>query len=213
MILHERVFEDYFGLLIPILIAGCLIVYVRRNRPGLINSFIAGPFNKVQFKEVQKNFEERTNTILFWCAVFLQGIYINTLFLKDSNIFYSIFIMFFALILSKHLVLKLSQIIFQKEFIFKEYYILFFINVVNLGLLSIPISITNIIYLNQIDQNQFQTLNTLFIIFVLLYLLTRLILMTVAGVKEKISYLHIIAYLCTLEILPIAVILSFFNNY
>ena len=213
MILYERAFEDYFGLLIPILIAGFFLAYVRRNKPRIIRSFILGPFNKVQFKEVQKNFDEKTNTILFWSAVFLQGVYINTLLLKKPNILFKIYIVFFTLILSKHVVLKLSQKIFQKEFIFKEYYIMFFINVVNLGLFSFPITIINIIYFNQIDHKLFQSTNTVFIIFVFVYLFVRIVFMIVAGSKEKISYLHLIVYLCTLEILPIAVILSFFNNY
>ena len=213
MILYERAFEDYFGLLIPILIAGFFLAYVRRNKPRIIRSFILGPFNKVQFKEVQKNFDEKTNTILFWSAVFLQGVYINTLLLKNPNILFKIYIVFFTLILSKHVVLKLSQKIFQKEFIFKEYYIMFFINVVNLGLFSFPITIINIIYFNQIDHKLFQSINTVFIIFVFVYLFVRIVFMVVAGSKEKISYLHLIVYLCTLEILPIAVILSFFNKY
>ena len=90
---------------------------------------------------------------------------------------------------------------------------MFFINVVNLGLFSFPITIINIIYFNQIDHKLFQSINTVFIIFVFVYLFVRIVFMVVAGSKEKISYLHLIVYLCTLEILPIAVILSFFNNY
>ena len=213
MILFERVFQDYFGLLIPILIACGLIAYVRRNKPGLINNFIVAPFNKVQFKTVQKNLEERTNTILFWSAVFLQGVYINTLLLKSHNNIYLIYIIFFAFIFLKHFSLRLSPILFQKDLIFKDYYTSFLINVVNLGLFSLPVSITNVIYYNQMSQSQFQILNKIFIIFVLLYLLARIILMMMVGVKEKVSYLHIIVYLCTLEILPIVIISNFFDNY
>tara|TARA_B100001287_G_scaffold6636_1_gene5105 strand:+ start:31461 stop:32102 length:642 start_codon:yes stop_codon:yes gene_type:complete len=213
MILFERPFQDYFGLLIPILFAGFLITYVKQNKPGLISSFVIAPFNKIQFKAIQKNFDENTNIILFWCTLFLQSIYVNTLFLDSENSIYLIYIIFFSLTLTKHCVLKLSDVIFQKDAVFKDYYTSFFINVVNLGLFSIPLSVINIIYFNQLSSNQFQGLNLLFIIIVLVYLFVRTITMVVAGIKEKVSYLHIIVYLCTLEILPIVIISSFFSNY
>ncbi len=213
MILFERPFLDYFGLLIPILFAGFLITYVKQNKPGLISSFVIAPFNKIQFKAIQKNFDENTNIILFWCTLFLQSIYVNTLFLDSENSIYLIYIIFFSLTLTKHCVLKLSDVIFQKDAVFKDYYTSFFINVVNLGLFSIPLSVINIIYFNQLSSNQFQGLNLLFIIIVLVYLFVRTITMVVAGIKEKVSYLHIIVYLCTLEILPIVIISSFFSNY
>ena len=210
MNLEHRVFLDYFGLLFPIIIATTLIIYVKRTRSGLVESILLGLFNKVQFKTVQKNIDERGVTILFWSSVFLQGTYIYSIVLKSNTNLYLVYLLAILAILIKGKILKFSGAIFQKEDMFKDYITSFYITVINLGLFTIPLTAINIVYLNKLNKTDFLVLNRTFIIIILTYLIVRVVFLALAAVREKISYLHIIVYLCTLEILPFVIISYYF---
>ena len=210
MVLSERAFEDYFGLLLPILIVGCFIIYVKRSRPNLILGFTLALFNRVHFKLIQKNIDDRNSTILFWCSVFLQGIYLQSNFLKSTSEYYLIYIILLLVLLLKYIAIKLSIFTFQKDAVLKDYHTIFFISIVNIGLFSVPVTVFNIIYLNVSDQSVFNIINSIFISSVVLFILTKVAIALMYGLKQKISYLHLIVYLCTLEILPMVVISYFF---
>jgi hypothetical protein len=210
MNLEHRVFLDYFGLLFPIIIATTLIIYVKRTRSGLVESILLGLFNKVLFKTVQKNIDERGVTILFWSSVFLQATYIYSIVLKSNTNLYLVYLLVILAILLKGKTLKFSGAIFQKEDIFKDYITSFYITVINLGLFTIPLTAINIVYLNKLTKTDFLVLNRTFIIIILTYLIIRVVFLALAAVREKISYLHIIVYLCTLEILPFVIISYYF---
>jgi len=210
MVLSERAFEDYFGLLLPVLIVGCFIIYVKRSSPDLIWGFTLALFNKVHFKLIQKNIDDRMCTILFWCSVFLQGIYLQSLFLKSADEYYLIYTILLLVLFLKYLAIKLSIFTFQKDALLKDYRTIFFISSVNFGLFSVPVTVFNIIYLNVSDQGFFNIINSIFISMVVLFILTKVAIALTYGLKQKISYLHLIVYLCTLEILPIVIISYFF---
>ena len=210
MVLSERAFEDYFGLLLPVLIVGCFIIYVKRSSPDLIWGFTLALFNKVHFKLIQKNIDDRMCTILFWCSVFLQGIYLQSLFLKSADEYYLIYTILLLALFLKYLAIKLSIFTFQKDVLLKDYHTIFLISSVNFGLFSVPVTVFNIIYLNVSDQGFFNIINSIFISMVVLFILTKVAIALMYGVKQKISYLHLIVYLCTLEILPIVIISYFF---
>ena len=210
MVLSERAFEDYFGLLLPVLIVGCFIIYVKRSSPDLIWGFTLALFNKVHFKLIQKNIDDRMCTILFWCSVFLQGIYLQSLFLKSADEYYLIYTILLLALFLKYLVIKLSIFTFQKDVLLKDYHTIFLISSVNFGLFSVPVTVFNIIYLNVSDQSVFNIINSIFISSVVLFIFTKVAIALMFGLKQKISYLHLIVYLCTLEILPIVIISYFF---
>jgi len=210
MVLSERAFEDYFGLLLPVLIVGCFIIYVKRSSPDLIWGFTLALFNKIHFKLIQKNIDDRMCTILFWCSVFLQGIYLQSLFLKSADEYYLIYTILLLVLFLKYLAIKLSIFTFQKDALLKDYRTIFFISSVNFGLFSVPVTVFNIIYLNVSDQGFFNIINSIFISMVVLFILTKVAIALTYGLKQKISYLHLIVYLCTLEILPIVIISYFF---
>ena len=163
MVLSERAFEDYFGLLLPILIVGCFIIYVKRSRPNLILGFTLALFNRVHFKLIQKNIDDRNSTILFWCSVFLQGIYLQSIFLKSTNEYHLIYMILLLALFLKYLAIKLSMFTFQKDAVLKEYHTIFFVSSVNIGLFSVPVTVFNIIYFNDSDQSIFNFINSIFI--------------------------------------------------
>ena len=212
MELEYRLFQDYFGLLIPLLIGLVLIVYVKRSRPAIIKGVLLSHFSKVNFKNTQSNIHDREVTILLWTSVFLQGLYLNSYFIELNTPIYFYYLIVAIIILLKHLSLKISAKTFNKEQLFEEYQTSFIVVVIKLGWFLIPVSIINIIYLNKITINQRIDLNKTAIIFVLLFLLYRLFFLFTQAIKVKVSYLHIFLYLCTLEILPIVLISYYFLN-
>ena len=212
MQLEYRLFQDYFGLLIPLLIGLVLIVYVKRSRPAIIKGVLLSHFSKVNFKNTQNNIHDREVTILLWTSVFLQGLYLNSYFIELNTPIYFYYLIVAIIIGLKHLSLKISAKTFNKEQLFEEYQTSFIAVVIKLGWFLIPVSIINIIYLNKISINQRIELNKTMLIFVLIFLVYRLFFLFTQANKEKISYLHIFLYLCTLEILPIVIISYYFLN-
>ena len=212
MELEYRLFQDYFGLLIPLLIGLVLIVYVKRSRPAIIKGVLLSHFSKVNFKNIQNNIHDREVTILLWTSVFLQGLYLNSYFIELNTPIYFYYLIVAIIIGLKHLSLKISAKTFNKEQLFEEYQTSFIAVVIKLGWFLIPVSIINIIYLNKISINQRIDLNKTMLIFVLIFLVYRLFFLFKQANKEKISYLHIFLYLCTLEILPIVIISYYFLN-
>tara|TARA_Y100000589_G_scaffold242797_1_gene230409 strand:- start:1420 stop:2061 length:642 start_codon:yes stop_codon:yes gene_type:complete len=212
MELEYRLFQDYFGLLIPLLIGLVLIVYVKRSRPAIIKGVLLSHFSKVNFKNIQNNIHDREVTILLWTSVFLQGLYLNSYFIELNTPIYFYYLIVAIIIGLKHLSLKISAKTFNKEQLFEEYQTSFIAVVIKLGWFLIPASIINIIYLNKISINQRIDLNKTMLIFVLIFLVYRLFFLFKQANKEKISYLHIFLYLCTLEILPIVIISYYFLN-
>lgn len=208
----ERVFQDYFGLLIPLLTALFFVVYVKRNRSSIIQSVLLGHFSKVHFKSVGQSINEKEMTILFWSAIFLQGIYIHSFFIDNSINIYFYYVFVALAIAIKHLVIKTSSNIFQKQRLFQEYYTSFLVALINIGWVSSLFSAINILYYNYISSVSFELLNYGFLTLVLLYLLYRILYLFFEALKEKVSYLHIIFYICTLEILPIVIISYYFLN-
>ena len=212
MELEYRLFQDYFGLLIPLLIGLVLIVYVKRSRPAIIKGVLLSHFSKVNFKNIQNNIHDKEVTILLWTSVFLQGLYLNSYFIELNTPIYFYYLIVAITIGLKHLSLKISAKTFNKEQLFEEYQTSFIAVVIKLGWFLIPVSIINIIYLNKISINQRIDLNKTMLIFVLIFLVYRLFFLFKQANKEKISYLHIFLYLCTLEILPIVIISYYFLN-
>ena len=210
MQLEYRLFQDYFGLLIPLLMGLVLIVYVKRIRPAIIKGVLLSHFSKVHFKNTQSNIHDREVTILLCTSVFHQGLYLNSYFIQLNTPIYFYYLIVAIIIGLKHLSLKISAKTFNKQQLFEEYQTSFIVVVIKLGWLLIPFSIINIIYLSKISINQRIDLNKITLIFVLLFLLYRLFFLFTKAINKKISYLHIFLYLCTLEILPIVIISYYF---
>ena len=213
MELIERTFQGYFGLLIPLLLGFFLIVSVKRNRLNLFISVLLGQFNKVQFKIAQNNLDEQEMTIMFWSSIFLQGLCLQTILRAFHINPLWIYLILIGLIFLKSIAIKCSRKIFQKDALFEGYYTSFFLMVIHIGWITFPLTLTNILYVNTTLNSSIQNMSIFFLIIVLGYLIYRLIYLVTEAVKEKISYIQIFFYLCTLEILPIVVISYYFFKY
>ena len=85
--------------------------------------------------------------------------------------------------------------------------------VIHLGWLTVPILLIKITYFSFISTEQTYVINLGLGAIVLTYLSYRFIMLLLEAFKENISFLHIIFYLCTLEILPVVLILNFLISW
>jgi hypothetical protein len=209
MFLLERILNEQLFLLIIIAISTILISYCVKNRPLLLKSIALAHLKKTEFKFVSNNTQDQIVTILFWTSVALQTTSVF-LFLDEKNNFnIFVIVLFFALIIIKRATIFISEIIFQTKTLLETYYTSFLVMVIHLGWLSLPFSIYKIIYHNLISLQMIKTLNMGLFSIVSLYLLIRLVILINTAKNEAVSFLHIIFYLCTLEILPAVLILSY----
>ena len=206
MILIERNLSEVFGLLIPLIITVSLLVYVSKSRFNLIKSIFFAHFSKAYFRAVENNKEEQEFMILLWSSVFLQGIMIHLYFITSSFPVYLYYLIIVGLIIIKYLIIKFSSKLLEQAMLFNFYITSFFISVIHYGWLCMPVVVLNILYFNRIENGFIQLINSVFLAVGLFYFVYRFIFLVNAANKEKISFLHIFIYLCTLEILPLGVI-------
>ena len=204
MQLIERNLIELFGLLIPFTIAIILWVFVVRARLNLVRSIVLAPFNKSHFKNVDNNTGEKEFTILLWTSVFVQGIMLHFYFPSSILVYFTIVI----LILIKYFLLRFSAVFLEQPDLFRSYKTTFYLGVIHNGLVCIPTVLFNILYSYRLDVNTLQLVNTVFFLTLVILFLYRFIFLFKAGLKENILYIHIIFYLCTLEILPFGIISS-----
>ena len=209
MFLLERIINEQLFLLIVIATATILISYCIKNRPILLKSIALAHLKKTEFKFVSNNTQDQIVRILFWTSITLQttGVF---LFLEEkNNLNVFIILLFVSLVVVKRATIFISEIIFQTKTLLETYYTSFVVMVIHLGWLSLTFSLYKITYHNIISLQLTQTLNLGLISIVFLYLTIRLVILINTAKNETVSFLHIIFYLCTLEILPAVLIFSY----
>lgn len=209
MFLLERILNEQLFLLIIIATSAILISYCLKNRPILLRSVALAHLKKTDFKFVSNNTQDQIMSILFWTSIVLQitGLHI---FLdeKNSNSFLVI-VLFISLVIVKRATIFISEIIFQTKTLLKAYYTSFVVMVIHIGWVSLPFSLYKITYHKTASLFLIQSLNLGMIAIVSLYLLIRLVILINTAKSETVSFLHIIFYLCTLEIIPAVLIFSY----
>ena len=209
MFLLERTLNEQFFLLITIATSTILISYCLKNRPLLFKSIALAHLKKTEFKFVSNNTQDQIVSILFWTSVTLQTIGLFLFLEEKNNLNEFIIVLFVSLVVVKRATIFISEIIFQSKTLLETYYTSFVVMVIHLGWLSLPFSLYKIIYHKIISLQLIQTLNQTLISIVFLYLIIRLLILINTAKNEVISFLHIIFYLCTLEILPAVLIFSY----
>ena len=209
MFLLERILNEQLFLLIIIATSAILISYCIKNRPFLLKSIALAHLKKTAFKVVSNNTQDQIVSILFWTSITLQviGVFLFLEEKKNSNVF--IIILFVSLIVVKRATIFISEIIFQTKTLLETYHTSFVVMVIHLGWLSLPFSIYKITYHKIISLQLVQDLNLGLISIVFLYLIIRLVILISTAKNEAVSFLHIIFYLCTLEIVPAVLIFSY----
>ena len=116
---------------------------------------------------------------------------------------------FIFLVVLKRVIIFLSEKIFQINHLLSHYFPSFIIMVIHLGWVTIPLLILKISYYSWLSTSQIKLINSSLFTVASFYLFYRFCNLLWASSKENISFLHIIFYLCTLEILPFVLISSF----
>ena len=209
MFLLERIINEQLFLLIVIATATILISYCIKNRPFLLKSIALAHLKKTAFKVVSNNTQDQIVSILFWTSITLQVIGVFLFLEEKNNLNVFFIILFVSLVVVKRATIFISEIIFQTKTLLETYYTSFVVMVIHLGWLSLPFSLYKITYNKIIPLHLVQDLNLGLISIVFLYLIIRLVILISTAKNEAVSFLHIIFYLCTLEILPAVLIFSY----
>jgi hypothetical protein len=212
MQLIERVLNDHLYLLIIMIITTIIISYSIKNRPTLLKSIALAHIKKTDFKFVLNNTQDRIITILFWTSILLQALALCFVF-EEKNISPTIVLtVFTTLVIIKRGLITISGVFFQKKKLSEIYLASFIIMAIQIGWASAAFSLYRIIYHSSFNTNLFSNISTIFFTGTVFYILSRFIILLRTAKKEEVSFLHIIFYLCTLEILPLALILVLINR-
>jgi len=212
MQLVERVLNDHLYLLTIMIITIIIISYSIKNRPILLKSIVLAHLKKTDFKFVLNNTQDRIVTILFWNSILLQALALCFVF-EETNISPTIvLIVFTTLVIIKRGLITISGFFFQKKKLSETYLASFIIMAIQIGWASASFSLYRIIYHNSANINLIRNIITIFFAVIVFYILSRFIILLRTAKEEEVSFLHIIFYLCTLEILPLALILVLINR-
>ena len=209
MQLTERVFNNQFLLLFAVLTPVLIVSYCARNRPLFVKNIALANLKKTNFKLVSNNIQDQIVKVLFWSSLALQTTFIAGFFNERKEFSIWLVVAYVCIVLGKRILLFLSDKVFQTPNLLNTYYTSFMVMVIHLGWLTAPILLIKITYLSFISTDQTYVINLGLGAIVLTYLFYRFIILLLEAFKENISFLHIIFYLCTLEILPVVLILNF----
>lgn len=209
MQLTERVFNNQFLLLFAVLTPVLIVAYCVRNRPLLVKNIALANLKKTNFRFVSNNIQDQIVKVLFWSSLALQTTFIAGFFNERKEFSIWLIVAFVCIVLGKRILLFLSDKVFQTPNLLNTYYTSFMVMVIHLGWLTAPILLIKITYLSFISTDQTYVINLGLGAIVLTYLFYRFVILLLEAFKENISFLHIIFYLCTLEILPVVLILNF----
>ena len=209
MQLTERVFNNQFLLLFAVLTPVLIVAYCVRNRPLLVKNIALANLKKTNFRLVSNNIQDQIVKVLFWSSLALQTTFIAGFFNERKEFSIWLTAAFVFIVLGKRTLLFFSDKVFQTPNLSNTYYTSFMVMVIHLGWLTAPILLIKTTYLSFISTHQAYIINLGLGAIVLTYLFYRFIILLLEAFKENISFLHIIFYLCTLEILPVVLILNF----
>jgi hypothetical protein len=130
----------------------------------------------------------------------------NVISYSGGTLFFLILLFLIVLYFGKLIFAKIFSFLFSVPYLVSEY--TFNIALFNnfLGVLLLPV--LAIMYFTDLNFEiilQFIALPLLFIVFIL-----RLLRLVVLGVNKEVSYIYIFLYICSLEILPLVVMIKFF---
>ena len=196
-------------MLIGVFISLIVLSYCIRNRPTLLKNLFLANLKKTHFKFVSNNLQDQNVEFLFWNSLLLQSLFFISYLTDQERLFIKPLFFFLLLVFLKRLAIIFSEKLFQVTTITSTYFTSFIIMVIHLGWVTLPFLILKTNYYNFLTNQQINWANNTLFLLVVFYLFYRLCTLLWSSFQENISFLHIIFYLCTLEILPFVLISSF----
>ena len=199
--LITRIIAPNNWLLIPVL-ASLVLLVVLKNKKRSNLFLIKSIFSYHDFKQLNK--EQQNQSLKFFTAVLLMSVLISVLLYQQVSFaffiksFFTVALCFFGyLLISKSL-----GYLFENQPLFKENITYFTHFILTISIISIPIISYLIISKNNISYAVFFAY--LLVVFVL-YII-RLFTLYTTGRQQRFLLIHLILYLCTLEILPVLIV-------
>ena len=202
--LITRIIAPNNWLLIPVL-ASLVLLVVLKNKKRSNLFLIKSIFSYHDFKQLNKEQHNQSfNALKFFTVVLLMSVLISVLLYQQVSFvlfiksFFTVALCFFGyLLISKSL-----GYLFENQSLFKENITYFTHFILTISIISITIISYLIISKNNISYAVF--LAYLLVVFVL-YII-RLFTLYTTGRQQRFLLIHLILYLCTLEILPVLIV-------
>lgn len=209
----------FWPFILLLLLVG-IVLFVRAKNPANWNLIFRSTYDSRAARQSirEENVMENTYSGILVFVFFLSFamllfelrpfIKLNQVYSHPVLIFSLILISLFIIYFIKICILYFLQLIFEKRELFDEYIIVFMnINIV-FGILIIPLILLSIY--------SFDLPTRYLILFSLFLLCTSILLRFIRvfdiGLNNRLKWYNIILYLCTLEILPIILIMTLMNN-
>ncbi|GEM_PF-4832187 len=222
MDLIQREFNESIWMLIPFFLL--LIIYAFQNQktPKFYYSIIKGVVDFHYFRIAYKSEDNKAKIdVLTIAALSLIGLFINSsggvnFYLNQNKVLdcflcISIVIVFYLI---KGSFIKISGYLFDAKQTFYVYLIYYKLFIKAVSIISIPFLAINIIlFSKEMDSELIIYSNITFLLLVFILYALRLFHIASKGVENKISYLNIFLYLCTLEISPLVLIYYILSDY
>ena len=194
-------------LILPLLVIVVLWASLKNKKRDLF-FLVKTIFNHHDFKQLVKEQQSQSYSVIkLMSSSIIASIFIAVWI--SEKVLVSQFILYFLLAATYFLVYIsvtwLAGLLFENQTIVKEnteYFIHFFFSI---SIVSIPIIVYLILYENKISM----VVLLVYSLFVLVLYLVRLCTLYLKGKQQGFLLIHLILYLCTLEILPMLLFYSF----
>ena len=210
MNLIDKFYIEKLWLMIPLIGILILLAIVRQQKSKSLLLIVKGIFNLSPIKQtnIEPSQDNRLNYIVFFLSLILISVLIFSIS-KLNEHFYLCIIIFIVLsyFFIKSVAIKISGILFEQKKLFKQYFVVHIFYIQIIGIASIPLIVSNIIYPVNFSVMSVSTVsNYSYIIFIVVLFICISLIHLTKGRENKISYLQIILYFCTLEISPLMII-------
>ena len=213
MKLIERTNFEIQWLLIPLLVVLIYLAIEKQKKEFHFFQLINGAIKFNVFRQFIKGEAFQNKRYQYYTEIsclFLLGIYFDSILVSNIKMnggfiyqFLIILLFLFLYFIVKIFILRFSGYIFEKNELFSTYrkYFRFYIQAI--AIVCIPFVLFNILYPVSIHVFELQiSLNAFYFILLIFLFLTKLYNMLKQGRENKVSWFHLILYLCTLEISP-----------
>lgn len=217
MQLLEREISDSIWLLMPFFMLLIFYAFQNKKKQKFYTATIKGVLDFQHFRLTYKNEENKSKIdVLVIVSLLLISLYIKSLgfFIVYSEqqilLDYLIFVLLIsAYFFTKTLLIRLTGYLFDFKYLINVYLIYYKYYIKAIALIAIPFLAINLIS----DKVELlSTANVIFLTTVFLLLIFRLFHIVTKGVENKVSYLNIFLYLCTLEISPLVFLYYIFGE-
>ncbi len=208
--LISRITSPNNWLILPVFILSVLLILLKsrkKNNLFLLKTFVSYHYFKQKSKE---DYGQLINISKFIIATILLSVLIAVLTHKQVSYsaLFTIFLILGLSFSSYYLITYLLGSLFEQRNLFKDNFAYFKHFLISVSIVSIPLIFHLIIY----NTNEFGLVFKFYVFVILMLYILRLYTIYQLGRQQRFLLVHLILYLCTLEILPVFIFYVMFQG-